>query len=63
MIGLLLFALAGVFSILASIFNWNFFFESRKAKLFVFLFKRTGARIIYFVLGSILIVLTLMLFP
>lgn len=46
--------LAGTFALVASIFNWNFFFESRKAKLFLTLFGRNGARIFYSALGVFL---------
>lgn len=46
---------AGLFSILASIFNWNFFFENRRAQLFMKLFGRTGARVFYGVLGFALL--------
>ena len=45
---------AGAFSILASIFNWDFFFENRKARIFVNLFGRKGSRIFYSVLGLLL---------
>jgi hypothetical protein len=43
--------LAGAFAILASAFNWNFFFESRKATIFVSMFGRNGSRVFYSVLG------------
>jgi Immunity protein 17 len=33
---------AGVFSVLASILNWDFFFESRKAQTFIKLFGRNA---------------------
>jgi small neutral amino acid transporter SnatA (MarC family) len=45
---------AGVFSVLASILNWDFFFESRKAQTFIKLFGRNGARIFYIILGLFL---------
>jgi hypothetical protein len=41
----------GLFVILASIFNWNFFFEDRKARIFILLFGRHGSRIFYGILG------------
>lgn len=56
-------ALAGLFSLLASIFNWNFFFENRKAYLFVKLFGRNGARIFYGLLGLALIILGFVVKP
>lgn len=49
------FIAAGVFSIAGSFFNWNFFFNSRKAQTFVRLFGRTGARIFYAGLGIFII--------
>jgi len=45
---------AGAFSILASIYNWDFFFENRKARIFVNLFGRKGSRIFYSALGFLL---------
>lgn len=45
---------AGAFAILASIFNWNFFFENKKAKLFMKIFGRNGSRIFYSILGLLL---------
>ena len=41
----------GTFSILASIFNWDFFFENKKAKYMVKLLGRNGARIFYSLVG------------
>lgn len=49
--------LAGLFSIIAAALNLNFFMESRKARLFVKLFTRNGARIFYVILGIVVIVL------
>lgn len=49
------FIAAGVFSIAGSFFNWNFFFNSRKAQTFVRLIGRTGARIFYAGLGIFII--------
>jgi hypothetical protein len=45
---------AGGFSILASVFNWDFFFENRKAKFFVSILGRNGSRIFYSALGVLL---------
>jgi hypothetical protein len=41
----------GILTIAASIFNWDFFFEDRKAYIFVKIFGRQGARIFYSLLG------------
>lgn len=46
-----LFILVGVFSVLASVKNWNWFFNNRKARPFVHIFGRTGARIFYTLIG------------
>lgn len=46
--------LAGLFSILASLFNWDFFFENRRAAIFMRLFGRKGSRVFYFILGLLL---------
>ena len=50
LLGLLLVAV-GIFTICGAAFDWNFFMESRKARLFVSLFGRTIARVFYCVLG------------
>ncbi len=42
----------GVFSIIASIINWDAFFNSSKAGIFLKLFGRNGSRIFYFLLGT-----------
>lgn len=48
---------AGIFSIVSSICNFDFYFESRKARLFVSVFGRNGARVFYGLLGLFLIIL------
>ena len=42
---------AGLFAMAGGIFNWGFFINSRKARLWVRLFGQGGARIFYVVLG------------
>jgi len=42
---------AGLFSTLAAVLDWNWFMMHRKARLFVALFGRTGARVFYVLLG------------
>ena len=44
----------GLFAISASIFNCDFFFENRKAKIFMSLLGRKGSRIFYAILGLML---------
>jgi hypothetical protein len=50
-----LFALIGLFCILCSVKNYNWFFENRKARPFVRLFGRKAARIVYFTFGVFLV--------
>lgn len=51
----ILFILAGVFSVLASVKNWDWYFNNRKAKPFVRIFGRNGARIFYIITGIFII--------
>ncbi len=51
----ILFALAGVLSLLAAIFNWNWFFTAQNAQMIVRNVGRGKARLFYGVLGIILI--------
>ena len=48
--------LAGIIPLLGAIFNWDWFFNSRKAKNMVKILSRTGARIIYGSFGLIFVV-------
>lgn len=52
----------GLFSIVSSICNFDFFFNSRRARLFVTIFGRNGARVFYILLGAFLIVVGLKVF-
>lgn len=45
----------GAFSVSGAIFNWDWYMESRRARLLVKLITRTGARIFYALLGTALI--------
>lgn len=51
---IVIFGLLGLFSILAGVLNWEFFFNTRRAQFFVRLFGRNGARIFYIVFGIII---------
>ncbi len=42
---------AGLFSICGAASDWDWFMNSRKAALFVTLFHRTGARVVYALIG------------
>ncbi|MDR1880600.1 MAG: immunity 17 family protein [Tannerellaceae bacterium] len=53
---LIVFVVAGLFSLVASIGNFDWYFSSRKASGIVQWFGRTGARIFYGLLGLLLIV-------
>lgn len=55
-VGLLL-VCAGLFSICGAACDWNFFMENRRARLFVAIFGRNGARIFCGILGSIIVVM------
>ena len=46
----------GLFCLICGIFNFEWFFRTRKAQRFVNLIGRTGARIFYIVLGALCIV-------
>lgn len=59
-IGLILVA-GGLFSICGAAFDWDFFILSRKAQFFVSIFGRNGARVFYFILGLIIVVMGAMM--
>jgi hypothetical protein len=47
----------GIFTVVAAGMDWDWFMNHRKARLFVSLFGRTGTRVFYGLLGSVLITL------
>jgi small neutral amino acid transporter SnatA (MarC family) len=49
-----LFILAGLFSIAGALFNWEWFMTNYKAAVFVRILGRSGARILYAILGLLL---------
>lgn len=57
--GLFLVAI-GIFALFGALFNWDWFMNSRRARLFVRLLSRNGARIFYAVIGLSLVVLGLL---
>lgn len=57
----LIFSACGVFAICASVFDWDFFMNHRKAQFFVNTIGRTGARIFYFILGVALLALGILM--
>ncbi len=46
-----IFLLAGIIALLASLFNWNWFFTADNARFVVKRLGRGGARIVYSVIG------------
>ena len=52
---------AGVFAICGAWFDWDFFMNHRKARVFVRLFGRNGTRLFYGVLGTAILVLGVLL--
>ena len=53
------FVLAGLFSILGAVKNWDFFMNNRKAYIWVKLFGRNGARIFYGILSFVIAIIGL----
>jgi immunity protein 17 of polymorphic toxin system len=51
----LFFVAIGVFTMCGAIFDWEFFIMHRKAWLIRTLFGRTGARIVYAILGAVFV--------
>ena len=52
-----LFIAIGLFAICGAGYNWDWFMNHRKARFFVAVFTRTGARIFYMLLGGGLVTL------
>jgi hypothetical protein len=52
---------AGIFSLLGGINNWNWFMRSFRAGLFVKTIGRQGARVVYGILGIVLITIGVLL--
>lgn len=48
--------LAGAFSIVGSLQNWDIFFNNFRARIFVQMLGRQGARVFYILLGAALLV-------
>ncbi|MFR3549464.1 MAG: immunity 17 family protein [Coprobacter sp.] len=56
------FACLGTLSICAAIANWDWFFNTNNGKIFVRLFKRTGARIFYIILGILIWIMAISIY-
>lgn len=50
-----IFVASGLLAILASAFNWDWFFKSNNARLLVGRLSRRGARIVYFIIGCLIL--------
>ena len=50
-----IFVLVGIFSIVASLMNWDWFFTAQNARFFVNQFGRQKARLCYAVIGGLMI--------
>ena len=48
--------LAGLFAIAGGVLNWDWFMTNRRARIFVAVFGRQGARLFYVLLGIIVVV-------
>ncbi|MEG1585239.1 MAG: immunity 17 family protein [Bacteroidales bacterium] len=57
----ILFLIIGAFSFLAGILNWNWFFHSVNASIFLRWFGRTGARYFYGTIGIIVVVIGILM--
>jgi hypothetical protein len=55
MVGIIV-AAAGLFLIAGSLFNWDWYWERRRTRVWVDLFGRTGARVAYGIVGLALLV-------
>lgn len=51
---------SGIFCICAAALDWDFFFSNYRARFFVELFGRNGARIFYAALGAVIIIISLL---
>lgn len=57
-----IFALAGTVSLLAALFNWNWFFTTRNAQSIVRNVGRNRARLFYGILGIVFIAMAVFFF-
>lgn len=53
----ILICLVALYLAAAAYFNWDFFFDSRKARPFVNIFGRNGARIFYGAIGVLFFII------
>ncbi|MEG2820879.1 MAG: immunity 17 family protein [Muribaculaceae bacterium] len=53
----IIFCFAGFLSLLVAVCNWDWFFKSQNAMMLTGRFKRRTARIVYFVLGCLILIM------
>jgi small neutral amino acid transporter SnatA (MarC family) len=53
----ILFIVVGVFVLIVSIMNWDWYFNSTKAQRLIRLIGRTGSRIFYSIIGLLLVII------
>lgn len=51
------FAVTGLLSVLAAVFNWEWFFQTSNARMLAGKMPRRYARIIYFVIGCLILLM------
>jgi hypothetical protein len=56
----IIFVFVGLFSVSGAVYNWDWFMNTRKARVLVRALSRTGARFFYGGLGAILVVIGLL---
>ncbi len=49
------FAFSGILAILASLMNWDWFFNTRNARMLVGRCSRRTARVVYFIIGLLIL--------
>jgi hypothetical protein len=55
--------MSGLFVIAAAILDWDWFFRDYRAKFFVDVFGRDGARLFYGILGLVILLLGFVFIP
>jgi immunity protein 17 of polymorphic toxin system len=57
----LFFLAGGLFSLCGALFDWNFFMQDSRTQVFTQMLGRKGARVFYFLLGAMLVILSVMM--
>ena len=53
----IIFIIAGLFSAVCAVLDWDFFMNHRKARFIIKMLGRKGARVLYMILGAALVIL------